>query len=83
MPAVPSDSPASPTPTPTLPPPTAPPEPAATPDTGVTEAEREIGAAVGDIAPGFMLSAALGPSRSLEAFKGDKSVLLVFYRAFW
>ena len=31
----------------------------------------------------FMLPSALGQEYSLESFRGDKNVVLVFYRAFW
>ena len=31
----------------------------------------------------FMLAAATGSGRSLESYRGDKNVVVVFYRAFW
>ena len=30
-----------------------------------------------------MLAAATGPGESLQSYRGDKNVVVVFYRAFW
>lgn len=38
---------------------------------------------VSDAAFGFTLPNALGPDQTLESFRGDKNVVVVFYRAFW
>ncbi len=62
---------------PTRVPPTAAPTAAAEP----TETAPSVD--VGSLAPEFRLAAASGPDRSLESYRGDKSVVLVFYRAFW
>ena len=38
---------------------------------------------VGDVAYGFDLPSAAGPRHSLESYRGESNVVLVFYRAFW
>ena len=38
---------------------------------------------VGDTAYRFDLPSAAGPSYSLESYRGESNVVLVFYRAFW
>jgi len=43
----------------------------------------EPGNDVNDAAHGFTLPSAAGPEYSLASFKGEKNVVLVFYRAFW
>lgn len=43
----------------------------------------EQGNEVSDTAFGFTLPNALGPDQTLESFRGDKNVVVVFYRAFW
>lgn len=45
--------------------------------------EPMVGAGVGDLAPAFELASASGASRSIEAYRGDKNLVVVFYRAFW
>ena len=40
-------------------------------------------AEVGDMAPGFTLPSTAQVDRSLESYRGDKNVVVVFYRAFW
>ena len=71
-------TPVPPTATPTPVPPT-PVPPTATP----TNVPENVGTLVGDVAPGFMLAAATGSGRSLESYRGEKNVVVVFYRAFW
>ena len=43
----------------------------------------QAGSDVGDLAPGFTLMSARAGDYTLESFRGDKNVVLVFYRAFW
>ena len=83
----------TPVPTSTPPPPTstpAPPEPAPTatqpaptatsaPEPDDTAAALEVGGPV----PNFKLASASGSDTSIESYQGDKSVVVVFYRAFW
>jgi len=38
---------------------------------------------VGDAAPDFTLTSLAGPSVTLSDFRGDKNVVLVFYRGHW
>ncbi|MDE2687590.1 MAG: hypothetical protein OXI16_08870 [Chloroflexota bacterium] len=45
--------------------------------------DANIGTDIGDIAPGFVLPSALSGDFDLSAFRGEKNVALVFYRAFW
>ena len=81
------------TPTPKPPPPTstpAPPEPAPTATqpapTATSAPEPDDTAAaleVGDPVPNFKLASASGSDTSIESYQGDKSVVVVFYRAFW
>ena len=74
--------PVPPTATPTPVPPTATPTsvpPTATP----TSVPENVGTLVGDVAPDFMLAAATGSGKSLESYRGEKNVVVVFYRAFW
>jgi peroxiredoxin len=42
-----------------------------------------VGTNVGDIAPGFTLKSATGGEHSLESYRGDKNLVVIFYRAFW
>ena len=81
-----------PTRAPTARPPTAVPstattKPAATAEPSPTpkpaEPERMVGTSVGDSAPAFVLASAAGPEVSLESYRGDRNVVVVFYRAFW
>ncbi len=39
--------------------------------------------AVGDVAPGFSLMSYAGTVTTLSDFRGDKDVVLVFYRGHW
>ena len=56
--------------------PTSTPEPTAAPSL-------QVGTNVSDLAPGFTLPSARSGEYALESFRGDKNVVLVFYRAFW
>ena len=47
------------------------------------DTERVVGTEVGDTAPGFVLASAAGPEFALESLRGEKSVVVIFYRAFW
>ena len=49
-------------------------------DLSATELER---VAVGDTAPLFALQSFHGDTVGLEDFRGDKNVILVFYRGHW
>ena len=40
----------------------------------------QTGAEVGDMAPTFTLPSASGSEVSLESYRGDKNVVLVYYR---
>ena len=42
--------------------------------------DMQAGAQVGDMAPVFTLPSASGAEVSLESYRGDKNVVLVFYR---
>ena len=68
--------------TPTPVPPTATPTPVP-PTATPTSVPENVGTLVGDVAPGFMLAAATGSGQSLESYRGEKNVVVVFYRAFW
>ena len=60
--------------------------PTETPPTPTVEPEDSqqlVGTEVGDTAPGFVLASAAGPEFALESLRGEKSVVVVFYRAFW
>lgn len=37
----------------------------------------------GDVAPDFSLRSLAGPAVTLSDFRGDKNVILVFYRGYW
>ena len=63
----------SPTPTPTVTP---------TPTATATPSP-SVGTDIGNLAPNFTLPSALNGNYTLEAFRGDKNVVLVFYRASW
>ncbi len=39
--------------------------------------------AVGDVAPDFSLVSYAGPLTTLSDFRGDKNVVLQFYRGYW
>ena len=75
-------TPVPPTATPTPVPPTATPTPVP-PTATPTSVPEDVGTLVGDVAPGFMLAAATGSGRSLDSYRGEKNVVVVFYRAFW
>ena len=75
-------TPVPPTATPTPVPPTATPTPVP-PTATPTSVPENVGTLVGDVAPGFMLAAATGSGKSLESYRGEKNVVVVFYRAFW
>ena len=47
------------------------------------EPEVQVGTDIGDTAPGFTLPSTAGIDRTLESYRGDKNVVVVFYRAFW
>ena len=51
--------------------------------TATTEPEVVVGTDVGDVAPGFTLPSTAEIDRSLESYRGEKNVVVVFYRAFW
>ena len=42
-----------------------------------------VGTNVGDMAPGFTLKSATGGEHTLESYRGDKNLVVIFYRAFW
>ena len=75
-----ADEPATSAPAPTAEPSTA---PAETPDDSSTSTETEKTEPQGDLAPKFTLPSATGDSVRLDAYAGDKNVVLVFYRGFW
>ena len=58
---------------------TATPEPEPTP----TPTSLPTGTSVGNLAPVFTLPSAEGADVALESFRGDKQIVLVFYRGFW
>ena len=39
--------------------------------------------AVGDVAPDFSLTSYAGPVTTLSDYRGEKNVILVFYRGYW
>ena len=39
--------------------------------------------AVGDVAPDFTLVSYAGPPMTLSDFRGDKNIVLQFYRGYW
>jgi peroxiredoxin len=42
-----------------------------------------VGTNAGDMAPAFTLKSATGGEHSLESYRGDKNLVVIFYRAFW
>ena len=89
-PATPEPTPAPPpaTPEPTPAPPPATPEPTPAPPPATPEPTQEppalvVGTNLGNLSPDFQLPAASGSDRSLASYRGDKHVVVVFYRAFW
>ena len=94
---VPTDTPPIASPVPTDPPPVASPVatdppavvtpvPAEAPATASpvpTETPLVVGTGVGELAPAFMLPSISGSEVSLESYRNDKNLIVVFYRAFW
>ena len=73
-------------PVPTDLPPVATPIPAEAPATASpvpTEIPLVVGPGVGELAPAFMLPSISGSEVSLESYRNDKNLIVVFYRAFW
>lgn len=58
-------------------------EPAATSPVENAPATGNFPPSIGDMAPDFTLPAATGGEVTLSQFRGDRPVVLVFYRAFW
>ncbi len=80
------DPPAVASPVPTEPPPVATPVPTEPPATATplpTEIPILVGTGVGELAPAFTLPSISGSDVSLESYRGDKNLVVVFYRAFW
>ena len=80
------DPPAVASPVPTEPPPVATPVPTEPPATATpvpTEIPIPVGTSVGELAPAFTLPSISGSDVSLESYRGDKNLVVVFYRAFW
>ena len=48
-----------------------------------TETPLVVGTGVGELAPAFMLPSISGSEVSLESYRDDKNLIVVFYRAFW
>lgn len=69
-------------PTATAVPPTATAAPTSTAEPTVAPSP-QVGNNIGDLAPAFTLQSARSGEYALESFRGDKNVVLVFYRAFW
>lgn len=61
--------------------PTATPEPTAT--ATPTPTPIPTGTSIGSLAPAFTLPSTAGADLSLESYRGDKNLIVVFYRAFW
>ena len=83
---VPPDPPAVASPVTTDPPPvatTVPTEAPATASPVPTEIPLVVGTGVGELAPAFMLPSISGSEVSLESYRDDKNLIVVFYRAFW
>ena len=83
---VPPDPPAVASPVATDPPPVATPIPTDVPATASpvpTEIPLVVGTGVGELAPAFMLPSISGSEVSLESYRDDKNLIVVFYRAFW
>ena len=73
-------------PVPTEPPPVATPVPTEPPATATplpTEIPIPVGTGVGELAPAFTLPSISESDVSLESYRGDKNLVVVFYRAFW
>ena len=83
---VPPDPPAVASPVATDPPPVATHIPTDVPATASpvpTETPLVVGPGVGELAPAFMLPSISGSEVSLESYRDDKNLIVVFYRAFW
>ena len=83
---VPPDPPAVASPVATDPPPVASPVPTDVPATASpvpTETPLVVGTGVGELAPAFTLPSISESDVSLESYRGDKNLVVVFYRAFW
>ena len=84
---VPPDPPAVASPVATDPPPVATPvlptDVPATASPVPTETPLVVGTGVGELAPAFMLPSISGSEVSLESYRDDKNLIVVFYRAFW
>ena len=72
---VPTDTPPVASPVPVDPPAVATPLP--------TEIPIPVGTGVGELAPAFTLPSISESDVSLESYRGDKNLVVVFYRAFW
>ena len=82
----PTSQPPVPSPVATDPPPVATPIPTDVPATASpvpTEVPLVVGTGVGELAPAFMLPSISGSEVSLESYRDDKNLIVVFYRAFW
>ena len=80
------DPPAVASPVPTEPPPVATPVPTEPPATATplpTEIPILVGTGVGELAPAFTLPSISGSDVSLESYRDNKNLVVVFYRAFW
>ena len=80
------DPPAVASPVPTEPPPVVTPVPTEPPATATplpTEIPIPVGTGVGELAPAFTLPSISESDVSLESYRGDKNLVVVFYRAFW
>jgi len=64
-------------------PPTSAAVPTATPGPDTEQSAEDYSSGVDDLAAPFQLPGARGEEYSLEQFRGDKNVVLIFYRAFW
>ena len=83
---VPTDPPPVASPVPTAPPAVVTPVPTEAPATATpvpTEIPLVVGTGVGELAPAFMLPSIFGSEVSLESYRNDKNLIVVFYRAFW
>ena len=59
------------------------PEPEAQPTPAPTAPSAAVGYSVGNLAPEFTLPSATGSDVSIESYRGEKNLVVVFYRAFW
>lgn len=63
--------------------PTTAPVPTATTEPSDNLSTEDYGIGVDELAPLFQLPGARGEEYTLEQYRGEKNVVLVFYRAFW